>query len=141
MLGRRTYEGFAKSFPSDRSKFAAVLNALPKFVASKTLKEAKWENTTIIRGNIVRAVKKLKRDSGKPLFIFGSGELAATLTRYGLIDEYRLMLTPVVVGAGTPLFRPGPKAMAFKLANARPLASGAVLLTYRPRKTKIKLRE
>jgi dihydrofolate reductase len=141
LLGRRTYEEFAKSFPEDKSKFAAVLNALPKYVVSRTLKETSWKDTTIISGDVVRGVKKLKARKGKPLFIFGSGELASTLTKHSLIDEYRLLLTPVVVGAGTPLFKPGPRAMAFRLMSARPLKTGGIILTYRPKKTRIKLRE
>jgi dihydrofolate reductase len=141
LLGRKTYEGFAKSFPEDKSQFAAVLNDLPKFVFSNTLKRAAWQNTTVVGGDVVRAVRKLKRTSGKPLFIFGSGEFAATLTRHGLIDEYRLLLTPVVLGAGTPLFKPSRRAVAMKLVEARTLKSGAVLLRYRPRKTRIKLRD
>ena len=141
LLGRRTYDGFAKSFPTDKSKFAAVLNALPKYVVSRTLKKAAWKNTTIISADVVRAVKKLKAEKGKPLFIFGSGELASTLTKHGLIDEYRLLLTPVVVGTGTPLFKPGPRAMALRLVSSRPLKTGGIVLTYRPKKTRIKLRE
>jgi dihydrofolate reductase len=141
LLGRRTYEGFAKSFPNDKSKFAAVLNALPKFVVSQSLKEAAWKNTTIISRDVVRVVKRLKRQTGRPLFIFGSGELSSTLTKHGLIDEYRLLLTPVVVGAGTPLFKPGPRAMALRLVRARPLKTGGIILTYRPKKTKIQLRD
>jgi dihydrofolate reductase len=141
LLGRKTYEGFAKSFPSDTSEFAAVLNDLPKYVFSKSLREVRWQNTTLVRGDVVLAVRKLKRVEGKPLFIFGSGEFAATLTKYGLIDEYRLLLTPVVLGAGNPLFKPSRKAVAMRLVEARTLKSGAVLLRYRPRKTSIKLRD
>jgi dihydrofolate reductase len=140
LLGRKTYEGFAKNFPSDTSKFAAVLNNLPKYVFSRTLRDAKWQNTTIVSGDVAKAVRKLKRTPGKPLFIFGSGELSSTLTRHGLIDEYRLLLTPVVLGAGNPLFKPSPRALAMRLVEARTLKSGAVLLRYRPRKTRIKLR-
>jgi dihydrofolate reductase len=141
LLGRRTYEGFSKSFPNDKSKFAAVLNALPKYVVSRTLKKPAWENTTIISTDVVRAVRRLKAQKGKPLFIFGSGELASTLTQHGLIDEYRLLLTPVVVGAGTPLFKPAPRALAFRLVSVRSLKTGGIVLTYRPKKTRIKLRE
>ncbi|MFZ0891428.1 MAG: dihydrofolate reductase family protein [Thermoplasmata archaeon] len=141
LLGRRTYDGFAENFPKDKSKFAAVLNALPKYVVSKTLKQAAWKNTTIISTDVVRAIKRLKAQTGKPLFIFGSGELASTLTKHGLIDEYRLLLTPVVVGAGTPLFKPGPRALAFRLVSTHLLKTGGIVLTYRPKKTKIKLRE
>jgi dihydrofolate reductase len=141
LLGRRTYEDFAKNFPKDKSKFAAVLNALPKYVVSRTLKRAEWKNTTIISRDLVRSVKRIKAQKGKPLFIFGSGELASTLTKHGLIDEYRLLLTPVVVGAGTPLFKPSPRAMAFRLVSARALKTGGIILTYRPKKTRIKLRE
>jgi dihydrofolate reductase len=141
LLGRRTYDEFAKSFPRNKSKFAAVLNALPKYVVSRTLKEPTWSNTTILAGNLVREVRRLKNRRGKPLFIFGSGELASALTEHGLIDEYRLLLTPVIVGAGTPLFKPGPRAMALRLVSSRPLKTGGIILTYRPKKTKIKLRE
>jgi dihydrofolate reductase len=141
ILGRRTYEEFARSFPADKSKFASVLNSLPKYVVSNTLKNPTWEKTTIIAGDVVRAVKRLKSQKGKPLFMFGSGELASTLTKHGLIDEYRLLLCPVVVGAGTPLFKPGPRAMALRLVSTYQLKTGGIILTYRPKKTRIKLRE
>jgi dihydrofolate reductase len=133
LLGRVTYEGLAAYFPTQKTKFARVLNELPKIVFSRTLKEATWSNTTIERRRPEVAVRELKRQRGKDLQISGSGTLAARLRKFGLIDEYRLWLNPTILGRGRPLFPPSPNRTALRFLEVRPLKSGRVLLRCEPR--------
>src|SRR3981081_2388465 len=101
LLGRVTYEGFASSWPTmeDTGEFGEKMNSMPKFVASNTLDKGDW-NATIINGDLATEVAKLKGAPGDDLLIYGSGEVVDELTRHGLIDEYRLMVHPVIVGSG-----------------------------------------
>ncbi len=132
LFGRVTYEGMAAYWPSAKGATADIMNAIPKIVFSKTLEHATWNNTRLVRENAEREVPGLKQQAGKDLFIFGSANLAHSLTRSGLIDEYRLGLNPVVLGRGSPLFKPAPEGMKMKLLDARALKSGCVLLRYEP---------
>src|SRR6202165_2078680 len=108
LLGRRTYEGFAAAWPNmpGTGAYGERMNSLPKFVVSTTLSEVEW-NASLIKDNIAEEVSKLTRQPGQDLLIFGSGELVHRLTQQDLIDEYRLMVFPVVVGSGKRLFREG----------------------------------
>ncbi len=133
LLGRVTYEGLAAAFRSQRSRTAKVLTALPKFVFSRTLQDSSWDHTTIVREPPARAVGRLKRQAGKDLQIVGSGALANTLRRHGLIDEYHLWLNPTVLGRGKPLFAPGGPSTALRFLEVRPTSSGRVLLRLAPR--------
>ncbi len=132
LFGRVTYEGMAAYWPSAKGEVADIMNAIPKIVFSKTLQRADWSNTWLVRESAEREVPRLKQQAGKDLFIFGSANLANSLTRSSLIDEYRLGVNPVVLGAGTPLFKPAPERMKLKLLDARALKSGCVLLRYEP---------
>lgn len=132
LFGRVTYEGMAAYWPTATGAVAEIMNRIPKIVFSKTLDRAEWNNTRLVRGPAEEEVRRLKQESGKDLFIFGSAKLCASLTRAGLIDEYRLGLNPVVLGKGTPLFRETALAMTMKLLEARPLTSGCVILRYEP---------
>jgi dihydrofolate reductase len=133
LLGRVTYQGLAAYFPKQRTKFAKILNDLPKIVFSRTLKEATWSNTTIERRRPEIVVRELKRKPGKDLQVSGSGEIAARLSRHGLIDEYHLWLNPTLLGRGRPLFPPGSTRTALQFVEVRPLKSGRVLLRCEPR--------
>jgi dihydrofolate reductase len=148
LLGRVTYEGFAAAWPSrsngegftdsstmdDEKAFADMMNSLPKYVFSTTLEEPlEWNNSTLIEGNVAEEVSRLKQQSGKDILVFGSTELVNTLMQHDLIDEYRLMVFPVVVGSGKRLFRDGSDTKALRLVDAKPLSSGVVVLTYQPR--------
>jgi dihydrofolate reductase len=108
LLGRITYEGFTAAWPQleeQTGEYGARMNGYPKHVASRTLQEPlEWNNSTLIEGDLVEGVGRLKRQEGKDILIFGSGELARTLMKHDLIDEYRLMIHPVVVGKGKRLF-------------------------------------
>ena len=106
------------------------MNSIPKVVFSKTLKEAKWNNSRVVNGKPEVEVAKLKRQAGKDLFIFGSANLSSTLMQHGLIDEIRLGVTPVILGRGNPLFKASPDRMRMKLIEARPTKSGCVILRY-----------
>ncbi len=132
LFGRATYEGMAAYWASAKGKTADIMNAIPKVVFSKTLERADWNNTRLVREGAEREVARLKQQAGKDLFIYGSASLANSLTRSGLIDEYRLGLNPVVLGGGSPLFKPAPESMKMRLLDVRALKSGCVLLRYEP---------
>jgi dihydrofolate reductase len=137
LLGRRTYELFAGFWPSqpDDDPIAAALNNLPKFVASTTLKEPlAWRNATLLQGDVAEAVTTLKQQPGKDLQVIGSGELAQTLMGQDLVDEYRLMLHPLVLGSGRRLFRDGNPRAALRLVDSTTSSTGVLILTYRPAK-------
>lgn len=139
LLGRKTYSMFAGYWPNvtegDEKPFAEKINALPKIVFSKTVDRAPWGSwpaAHIVRTSPAEEVKKLKQHSGKAMVLWGSLSLAQSLIDAGLIDEYRLVVCPVVLGGGRALFRePGP-SIAMKLQNARAMDRGAVVLRYVP---------
>jgi dihydrofolate reductase len=144
LLGRVTYEGFAAAWPNmmeqyegprrtELQKYTDMMNDYPKHVASTTLEEPlQWKNSTLIEGNVAEEVSRLKRQPGKNILVFGSGDLVNTLMKYGLIDEYRIMVLPIVLGSGKRLFRNGLATTVLELVDTKALDSGVVLLTYRP---------
>ncbi len=133
VFGRVTYEGMASYWSAAKGEIADFMNRVPKYVFSRTLKKADWNNSRLLKGNAEQEVARLKQESGKDLYIFGSANLCSTLTRERLIDEYRLCLAPVVLGAGNPLFKPGSDTLKMTLLEARPLQkSGGVILRYQP---------
>jgi dihydrofolate reductase len=131
LLGRVTYEGFAASWPDmedSTGEFGRKMNAMPKFVASRTLTKADW-NASIIDGDLAAEVRKLKEQAGQDLLIYGSGDLVDELTRLGLIDEYRLILYPVLVGTGKRIFTEDSER-TLRLKDTTPTSTGVVVLTY-----------
>jgi len=132
LFGRVTYQGMASYWPTATGEVADFMNNIPKVVFSRTLHEAEWSNTRLVKANAREEVATLKQQPGKDLFIFGSADLSATLMGHGLIDEYRLGLTPVVLGGGNPLFKATPQGLRMRLLEARPLRSGCVILRYEP---------
>ena len=133
LLGRVTYEGFAEAWPSRTGEFADKFNAMPKYVASTTLEEPEWNNSTVIRGNVAEEVSRLKEQSGGDILVNGSRALVDTLREHDLVDEYRLMVFPVVLGSGKRLFGDTAEATALRLVDAKPVGpDGVVVLTYRP---------
>lgn len=138
LLGRVTYEGFAKAWPGMRTKageFGEKMNAMPKYVVSTTLADADatWENTKVIRGDVRGAVERLKRDVSGDILIAGSAKLVQGLAEYGLIDQYRLMTFPIVIGTGKRLFEGGVPKTKLRLVDNTPVGKdGVVILTYEP---------
>jgi len=137
IFGRVTYEVMASYWPTplaieDDPVVAGKMNSIPKFVFSRSLRSADWENTRLIHRDAAGEILNLKQQPGGDLFIFGSANLAASLTRQGLIDEYRLMLNPVVLGDGRPLFDELDERLSLRLIKTKVFASGNVLLTYQP---------
>jgi dihydrofolate reductase len=132
LLGRSTYTSFAAVWPSvtDEEGFADRMNSLPKYVASRTLKEPLDWNATLLAGDAVVEVQELKQDAGRDLLIYGSGELVASLIRHDLIDEYRLMIHPVILGRGKRLFEESSDRARLRLADSQTTAKGVVTLTY-----------
>jgi dihydrofolate reductase len=132
-FGRITYEGMAAYWRTAEGEVADLMNSLPKVVFSRTLKAADWANTRLINDDAAAAVLKLKQQGAGSMFVFGSGNLSATLIREGLFDEYRLLIAPVILGVGNLLFDHGLSRQALKLLESRQLASGGVLLRYAPK--------
>jgi dihydrofolate reductase len=132
LFGRVTYQGMADYWTTAKGEIADFMNGLPKVVFSQTLEKAEWNNTRLVKENAAEEVADLKQQPGRNMFIFGSANLCSTLMQHDLIDEYRLCLTPVVLGEGNPLFKPSPERMKLKLLEARPLKSGGVILRYQP---------
>lgn len=142
LFGRRTYELMANFWPSYKPKkgdkddilVAQKMNNLPKVVFSKTLKTVKqirnWNNVTLIKGNIAHEIKRLKNQPGKNLAVFGSSNLSSSLLEMGLLDELRIMINPVVIGKGTPLFNGIKDRFNFKLTKTKTFKSGNILLYY-----------
>jgi dihydrofolate reductase len=132
VLGRRTYEIFAASWPkvtNPDDPVASKLNTLPKYVASRSLTRADWQNSTVLSDDVVAEVAKLKEQPGRELQIHGSGALAQTLLDAGLIDTIRLIVFPVVLGAGKRLFAEGRTPSSFRLADVASTPSGVTMLT------------
>jgi dihydrofolate reductase len=134
LLGRITYQGFAAAWPSrtDEQGFADRMNGLPKFVVSTTLKEAKWNNSRLIKENIAEEVSRLKQQRGQDILVAGSGNLVLTLMQHNLIDEYRLLVYPVVLGSGKRLFKEGSNT-TLSLVETKKFSSGVLLLHYQPK--------
>lgn len=133
LLGRVTYEGFAKAWPSmtDEAGFAAKMNGMPKYVLSSTLERADWQNSTIVRGDAAEQAAGLKEQIAGDILVAGSATLVHALQDADLIDEYRLMVFPTVLGAGKRLFRDGARPSGMELVEARP-AGATAILTLRP---------
>jgi dihydrofolate reductase len=133
LLGRVTYQGFAAAWPSmkDDVGFASKMNSMPKYVVSTTLQQADWENSTIIKGNLADEVRRLKERIDGDVLINGSGQLVQALMAHDLIDEYRLMVFPIVLGSGKRLFGDTSRAQTLRLVETRQ-AGDALILIYRP---------
>jgi dihydrofolate reductase len=130
LFGRRTYEGMESHWTTATGAVADMMNALEKAVATRTLDKATWNNTRLLKGDAVAAVKNLKAEDGKDIYVFGSADLLGSLLSAGLVDEYRLCVAPVVLGGGNPLFKPQDQQVRMLLESARPLKTGGVILTY-----------
>jgi len=131
LLGRITYQGLAAAWPGATGAYGERINRMPKYVPTTTLQEAEW-NATLIKDNVGEEVTRLKQESGQDILIFGSVELIHSLMQEDLIDEYRLMVFPIIVGNGKRLFHGESQQKAFKLVQSQTFGSGVVVLTYEP---------
>ena len=132
LLGRKTYEGFAAAWPTREGEFADKFNNMPKYVVSSTLGEPEWNNTTVLKGDVVEAVKKLKQDQDGIIQVPGSKQLVDTLLDNDLVDQLTLMVFPVVLGSGKRLFGETSDKKRLQLAESRTVGDGVAILIYRP---------
>jgi dihydrofolate reductase len=135
LLGRRTYKIFAAYWPNaseEEQVIAEPLNTKPKYVASRTLTEAEWQNSTVLEGELADAVGALKQEDGGDLHVIGSTELVQSLIEHGLVDELRLMIDPVVLGGGKRIWQDDGVLRPLRLVDSETTPSGAIFATYAP---------
>lgn len=134
LLGRKTYEIFAPYWPNVDSDdpMVAKLNSMPKYVASRSLKDVEWNNSTLIEGNVPDEISALKREVPGDILVYGSTQLVHTLMEHDLVDEYRLMTFPIVLGSGKRLFGETSDTTTLQLVDTKTVGSGIVILTYQP---------
>ena len=132
LLGRVTYEGFADAWPSREGEFADKFNTMPKYVVSNTLNQADWDNSTILSGDIVEQVSKLREQPGGDIVVHGSARLVQTLLENDLVDEIRLMVFPVVLGSGKRLFGETSDKKTLRLKSAETVGDGVTIQIYEP---------
>jgi dihydrofolate reductase len=132
LLGRVTYEGFAAAWPEREGEFADKFNTMPKYVVSATLQNPEWTNTTVLDGGVVDAVSKLKREQDGDIIVHGSRQLVHTLIEHDLVDELRMMVFPVVLGAGKRMFGETSDKKRLRLTDSKAVGDGVLLLIYEP---------
>ncbi len=137
LFGRGTYQMMAGFWPRPEAiaadpVVAGLMNRLPKVVFSTTLDKAEWNNTRLVKDHVAEEILKLKQQPGKDLALFGSANLLAALMQWDLVDEHRLLVNPVILGTGQPLFKPAPGRLNLKLVRSRTFGNGNVLLCYQP---------
>ncbi|MDP9227573.1 MAG: dihydrofolate reductase family protein [Actinomycetota bacterium] len=132
LLGRKTYEGFANSWPERDGEFADKFNNMPKYVVSSTLEDPEWNNSTVLGGDVVEAISKLKQDQDGDIVVHGSAQLVQALVENDLVDELRLMVFPVVLGTGKRLFGDTTDKKSLKLSDSMMVGDGVAILTYNP---------
>jgi dihydrofolate reductase len=132
LLGRVTYEGFAAAWPSREGEFADKFNTMPKYVVSSTLEEPEWSNSTVLKGNVAKEVAKLRQELDGDIVVHGSARLVQTLVEHDLVDEFRLMVYPVVLGSGKRLFGETSDKKPLRLVDSKVVGDGVAILTYEP---------
>jgi dihydrofolate reductase len=132
LLGRRSYEFFATTWPSRGGELADKLNSLPKYVVSSTLEDPDWNNSTVLKGDVVDEVSTLKQKLDGEIVVLGSPQLARTLIEHDLVDELRLMIYPVLLGAGARLFGETSNKKPMRLVDTQTVGDGIAILTYEP---------
>jgi dihydrofolate reductase len=132
LLGRKTYEGYAAAWPGRDGEYAGKLNGMPKYVVSSTLSDPEWSNTTVLQGDAASAVRELKEQTDGAILVHGSAELTYALMEHDLVDEWRLMMFPIVVGAGKRFFGDPGKAVDLRLVESRAVGEGVAIMTYEP---------
>jgi dihydrofolate reductase len=132
LLGRRSYEFFAARWPSRRGELADRLNSVPKYVVSSTLEDPGWNNSTVVAGDVVNEVQKLKQEHTGEIVVYASFQLVRTLLEHDLVDELRLLIYPVALGAGERLFGGTSDKKPMRLVDTRTVGDGVAFLTYEP---------
>ncbi len=134
LFGRKTYEKMAAYWPTapEDDPYGRHMNSTPKYVASRTLQDVEWQNSTLITGDVAEEVARLKQQPGKNIAVLGSGDLVQTLLEHDLVDEFFLAVYPLVLGSGKRLFREYDQARKLRLVDSKPTSTGGVILTYRP---------
>jgi dihydrofolate reductase len=134
LFGRKTYEKMAAYWPTapEDDPYGRHMNSTPKYVASRTLQDVEWQNSTLITGDVAEEVARLKQQPGKNIAVLGSGDLVQTLLEHDLVDEFFLAVYPLVLGSGKRLFRDSDQVRKLHLVDSKPTSTGGVLLTYRP---------
>jgi dihydrofolate reductase len=132
LLGRTTYEGFADSWPGREGEFADRFNTMPKYVVSSTLRDPKWTNTTVLDGDLTEAVSKLREQPGGDVVVHGSAQLVQGLLANDLVDEVRLLVFPVVLGAGKRLFGDTGDKKPLRLTDSKVVGDGVAIMVYEP---------
>ena len=132
LMGRKTYEEMSEFWPTSHDAYAAPMNEIPKVVFSRTLERAEWAGSQIARGDLAQEIATLKREPGKDMLAWGGAAFAQSLSRLGLVDEYRLILQPVALGQGLPLFNDLSAPLRLELVDAQTYPTGAALHVYRP---------
>ena len=132
LMGRNTYEVFAASWPSRDGEFADKFNSMPKYVVSSTLENPEWNNTTVLKGDVVEEVTRLKEELDGDIVVHGSIQLARTLIERDLVDELRLMVHPVLIGAGERLFGETSDKKPLRLVDTKTVGDGVTILSYEP---------
>jgi len=132
LMGRVTYEIHAAAWPYEKDEFADWMNNIPKYVVSSTLQQVEWNNSRLIKENIPEEIKKLKREISRDILIDGGSDLVNLLMQHDLIDEYRLLVHPIVLGKGKRLFQEGSPHRQLRLSEAKALSNGVVALVYQP---------
>jgi dihydrofolate reductase len=132
LLGRVTYEGFAAAWPSRDGEFADKFNTMPKYVVSSTLKDPEWNNSTVLKGDIREEVARLKQEQDGDIVVHGSARLVQTLIEHDLVDEFRLMVFPVVLGSGKRLFGETSDKKPLRLVDSKVVGDGVAILVYEP---------
>lgn len=130
LFGRVTYEMMAAYWPTAEGRIADFMNSVQKYAFSRTLDRVNWDKTTLVNGDAVAEIKKLKAQEGGDIFVFGSADFSQTLMENRLVDEYHFGINPVVLGKGVPWFKGGYDAMGLELFDSKTLKSGVVLLFY-----------
>jgi dihydrofolate reductase len=132
LLGRRTYEGFADAWPERDGEFADKFNSMPKYVVSSTLRDPTWANSTVLDGDVVTEVSKLRDGPDATIVVHGSAQLAQTLIEHDLVDELRLMVHPVVLGSGKRLFGETDAVKRMRLTRSDVVGDGIAIMVYEP---------
>jgi dihydrofolate reductase len=134
LFGRKTYEKMAAYWPTapEDDPYGRHMNSTPKYVASRTLHDVEWQNSTLIEGDVAEEVARMKEEPGKNIAVLGSGDLVQTLLDRNLVDEFFLAVYPIVLGSGKRLFREAAQVRKLSLVDSKPTSTGGVILTYRP---------